>query len=162
MTNPIHCLVCEAQTDHVCVNCQGPHCALHMPAKSCPGCESQLWALESARVRLTASIYAVVLLPLVAIATMALANDFLDVLTFPIGVAVAVVGIRLVPSGMRLIFRRILARKRLPISSQPMRLPVILEPSTGESEGESEYNKRRNRPSRKAGKTSVLGSFYKI
>tara|TARA_R110002096_G_scaffold77896_7_gene183362 strand:- start:112262 stop:112663 length:402 start_codon:yes stop_codon:yes gene_type:complete len=133
-----------------------------MPKQSCPGCESQLWALESAKVRLTASIYGVVLLPPVAVSTMMLTSDFLDVLTFPIGVAVAVAGIRVVPSGMRLIFRRVLARKRLPISSQPMRPPVVLEPSTGESEGESEYNKRRNRPPRKAGKTSVLGSFYKI
>lgn len=159
----LHCLVCQAPTDRTCANCLGPHCPshFHLLTTSCPGCQAQLWALECKHVRRIASIYAFLAGPLTATAIMLGANGVFTYLAVPAALA-AIIGVSAVPAGMRPFIRRGLASKRLPPSSQSMLLGASTVCSPQDALIENEYSKRRKNPPRRASKTSVLGSFYKI
>jgi hypothetical protein len=155
-----NCLICQTSTDRTCANCLAPHCTSHLLSQSCPGCKAELWGLECRQVRRTGSMFAFFALPLAATSVMLGTSGALAYLAFPAAFA-AIVGISAVPASLRPLFRRRLAGKRLQPTSQPMRL-VAGDDVSPEERDQSEYSRRRRHPPRKAKRTSVLGSFYKI
>ena len=145
ITHTSLCMVCSAHTTSPCRNCGGAHCAAHMMGPSCAACQSELWALERAKVGpLTLTTASVGVLGLAALLVVSP--------TFTLGwlaFSAYLVAAPLVNKGATWLIRRKLAARRLMARSKPMRFSAVATPSENTTR-DSEYNLRRRRRNNKS------------
>ncbi len=155
------CAICASSTHARCANCDAAHCRDHMLESSCPGCASQLFAIECRQSRWVTSAMGIVAIPIFAIVMMLSLSGRIAFLGFS-ALAVGFLGLTAVAAATRPLLRRRLARKKFAPTSRPA-LPTPLAPVAAVSPADAAYQARRrhNRRARPA-KVAILGSCYKI